>query len=288
MPHSRKLRILAALLWLFTVTEVYLSAQEPAPAPGRAQRGRGPGNIREFLGLGPAPDPVAAERGQKLYAPHCAFCHGEKARGAEAPSLVRSTLVLHDEKGELIGPVLLKGRAGKGMPAFPAFTEAEVYDIAQFLHLQIELAANRGTYKRLDVVTGDARKGEAYFNHAGQCNTCHSPTGDLAHIASKYPPDQLQTKFLWPDAGGGFESSTRLKKVTITLPSGESFSGTLKSLDDFHVSLYDAAGNYHSWPREGDKVKVEVENRLAGHRRLLDQYSDEDIHNLLAYLVTLK
>ena len=203
MPHLRKLRLLAAVLWLLGATAAYLGAQEPSPSTSRSQtRGQRSGNIREFLGLGPAPDPVAAERGQKLYAPNCAFCHGEKARGAEAPSLVRSPLVLHDEKGELIGPVLLKGRTDKGMPAFPSFTEAQIHDIAQFLHMQIEMAANRGTYKRLDVVTGDAKKGAAYFNGAGQCNTCHSPTGDLAHVASKYPADQLQTKFLWPDASG--------------------------------------------------------------------------------------
>lgn len=284
MHHSRKLRILVALLWIFAVTQVYLSAQEGTPS--RSQRG-GRGNIREFLGLGPAPDPIAAERGQKLYASACAFCHGEKARGAEAPSLVRSPLVLHDEKGELIAPVLIKGRTDKGMPAFPSLTEAQTYDIAQFLHLQIELAANRGTYKRLNLVTGDAHKGEAYFNGVGRCNTCHSINGDLAHIASKYPPDQLQTKFLWPDAGGGFEgSSARAKKVTVTLPSGKMVSGTLKSLDDFTVALYDAAGDYHSWSR--DNVKVEIEDRLAGHRQLLDKYTDADIHNLLAYLVTLK
>ena len=205
MPYSRKLRVLTALLWIFVVTQVYLSAQERSPTPDRSQRG-GRGNIREFLGLGPAPDPIAAERGQKLYAPNCAFCHGEKARGAKAMSLVRSPLVLNDEKGELIAPVLLKGRVDKGMPAFPSLTAAQVYDIAQFLHLQIELAANRGTYKRLNLVTGDASKGEAYFNSTGRCNTCHSTTGDLAHIASRYPPDQLQTKFLWPDAGGSFDN----------------------------------------------------------------------------------
>jgi mono/diheme cytochrome c family protein/small nuclear ribonucleoprotein (snRNP)-like protein len=285
MHHSRQLRILAALLWVFLTTQAYLGAQEGTSSSGRSQRG-GRGNIREFLGLGPAPDPLAAERGQKLYAANCAFCHGEKARGAEAPSLVRSPLVLHDEKGELIAPVLIKGRVDKGMPAFPSLSEAQTYDIAQFLHLQIELAANRGTYKRLNVVTGDARKGESYFNGAGRCNTCHSVTGDLAHIAGKYPPDLLQTKFLWPDAGGGFEESARIRKVTVRLPSGESIAGTLKSLDDFNVALYDAAGNYRSWSR--DNVKVEVEDRLATHRQLLDNYTDADIHNLLAYLVTLK
>src|SRR6185503_6418937 len=124
--------------------------------------------------------------------------------------------------------------------------------------MQVELAANRGTYRRLNVVTGDAKKGETYFNGAGHCNTCHSTAGDLAHIGSKYAADQLQTRFLWPASGG--EGS---RKATVTLPSGQSFSGRIKHLDDFTVSIYDASGDYHSWSREDDGVKVEVEDRLA-------------------------
>ena len=258
-----------------------LGAQEPPPPEPGARGGRGAA-IRDFLGLGAAPDAAAAERGGKLYQPNCAFCHGERATGADGPDLVRSTVVLHDEKGDLIGPVLLKGRADKGMPAFSALTGDQVRDIAEFLHLKVELAANRGTYHTLNVVTGDAKKGGAYFNGAGGCNACHSPTGDLAHVASRYPPEVLQNRFLWP---GGFGSGVR--RVTVTLPDGETFSGTPKRLDDFTVSLTDASGNYHSWQRSNG-VQVALEDRLAAHRQLLGKYTDADIHNLTAYLVTLR
>jgi len=253
-----------------------LIAQE-TPA-GRGGRG---GATREFLGLGPAPDPAAAARGEKVYAANCAFCHGANARGAEAPNLLRSPLVLHDEKGELIAPAIAKGWPDKGMPAFPNIAASQSQDIAQFLHLQVELVANRGIYKRLNVLTGDAKAGEAYFNGAGGCKTCHSTTGDLAHVASKYPqPDQLQNRFVWP---GGQAAS---QKVTVTLPSGQTVSGTLKRIDDINISMYDASGAFHSWPREG--LKVEMEDRLAEHRQLLDKYTDADMHNLTAYLATLK
>ena len=258
-----------------------LGAQEPPPPEPGARGGRGAA-IRDLLGLGAAPDAAAAERGGKLYQPNCAFCHGERATGADGPDLVRSTVVLHDEKGDLIGPVLLKGRADKGMPAFSTLTEGQLRDIAEFLHLKVELAANRGTYHTLNVVTGDAKKGEAYFNGAGGCNACHSPTGDLAHVASRYPPEVLQNRFLWP---GGFGSGVR--RVTVTLPDGETFSGTPKRLDDFTVSLTDASGNYHSWQRSNG-VQVALEDRLAAHRQLLGKYTDADIHNLTAYLVTLR
>ena len=158
--------------------------------------GRGGPALREFLGLGPAPDAAAAERGEKLYSPNCGFCHGEKANGAGAPDLVRSPLVLHDEKGELIVPLLREGRPDEGMPAFGKMTAEQLADIAQFLHMRVELTANRSTYKVLNIVTGDAAKGEQYFKDAGGCATCHSPTRDLAKIGSRMTPDQLQNRFL--------------------------------------------------------------------------------------------
>jgi mono/diheme cytochrome c family protein len=265
-----------SLVLLLAGAGLFIAGQDRAPQPGRRAF-----NTREFLGLGPAPDPVAAARGEKLYEPNCAFCHGQKGRGAEGPSLVRSTVVLHDEKGELIGPVIAQGRADRGMPAFARFTPEQLHDLAEYLHMQVELVANRGTYKRLNIVTGDPKAGEAYFRGAGGCQSCHSATGDLAHIASKYTQaDQLQNRFVWPGA------QQPPAKVTVTLGSGESIHGTLKRMDDFDVSLYDTSGAYRSWPRR--EVEVKVEDRLAGHRKLLERYTDADIHNLTAWLVTLK
>jgi len=263
-----------------------LYAQEEIPAGGRGGGRGGRGNSREFLGLGPPPDAAAAARGEKLYAPNCAFCHGEKARGAEGPNLVRSVAVLHDEKGETIAPVIVKGFPDKGMPAFPNFSEGQLYDIAQFLHLQVELVANRGLYKRLNVVTGDAKAGEAYFNGAGGCNSCHSVTGDLAKVGAKYQPEALQTRVVWPGGGGFGGGRGPVQRATVTLPSGEKVSGTVKQIDDVNLSLWDAGGNYRSWPRQG--IKLELEDRLAGHRQLLEKFTDSDMHNLTAYLVTLK
>jgi cytochrome c oxidase cbb3-type subunit 3 len=249
-------------------------------AANMAAQGRGAQGTREFLGLGTAPDSVAAARGEKLYAPNCAFCHGAKANGAEGPDLVRSPLVLHDEKAELIGPVIMQGRADKGMPAFPAMTAAQVADIAQFLHMRVELTANRGLYKIQNVVMGNAKGGEVYFN--AHCKTCH--VSDLAHIGSKFEPVELQAIFLWPASARG--RATRPTKVTITLPSGQTVAGTLKRMDDFDISIVDASGEYHSWPQE--RLKVEIPDPLRGHRDLLATYSDDDMHNILSYLVTLK
>lgn len=270
--------------FLLAAAAVQLGAQEDMPAAGRGGRG----NVRAFLGLGPPPDAAAAARGEKLFNPNCEFCHGERGRGAAGPNLVRSEVVLHDEKGETIGALLTEGRPDKGMPAFPAFSKDQLYDLAEYLHMQVDLVANRGSYKRLEIVTGNAQAGEAYFNGAGGCNACHSVTGDLAHIGSKYQPDQLQNQLVWPGGRGfgGGRGAALAEKVTVTLPSGQSIAGTLKRIDDFDVSIRDSAGDYRSWPR--DAVRVQMEDRLAGHRRLLAKYTDADVHNLTAYLVTLK
>lgn len=262
-----------------TKTQTPDTLKKQNPKPGRAD------STAEFLGLGTAPDADAAARGAKLFSSNCAFCHGAKATGGEGPDLVRSALVLHDEKGNLIGQVVSKGRPDRGMPAFASFTPDQIYDIAEFLHMRIYESANRGTYKVQNVVTGNAQAGKAFFNGPGQCNTCHSPTGDLAHVASKYEPADLQAAFLYPAA---VERSDEAKlPVTVTLPSGQTISGTLKRLDDFNVAMYDSSGQYHSWPRT-DGLKVEVKDPLEAHRKLLAKYTDTDMHNILAYLVTLK
>jgi len=194
--------------------------------------------------------------------------------------------VLHDDRGELIGPVILKGRPEKGMQPMPDTTPAQISEIAEYLHLLVERAANRGLYGTLyanDVLTGDAKAGEAYFEGAGGCRACHSPTGDLAHVGSKYAGATLQNRWLYPSGGRGGGSAAQ---ATVTLPSGEHVTGRVKQIDDFDVSIIDAAGAYHSWPRS--QVTVEIADPLKAHRELLARYTDTDVHNVTAYLATLK
>jgi mono/diheme cytochrome c family protein len=243
-------------------------------------------------------DPAAFERGGKLYGTHCSGCHGTTGRGgAGAPDLIRSLVVLGDEKGILISPILRNGRPDQGMPR-PNLTEADIADLIAWLHVQTYAAGHRTTYAFLDVVTGDPKKGEAYFNSTGTCSTCHSVTGDLKGIGSRYDPMVLQQLWLQPRrpqgggrGGRGAAAATPSQSaigVTVTLPSGEKVSGTLDRIDDFIVSLRDETGTYRSFARDGAAPKVEVRDPLQPHRDLLSKYTDADIHNVTAYLVTLK
>ncbi len=284
----------AGALFVVVLTGALLAAQELPPAPpagqtrpaGQGRGGRGGGEAtREFLGLGRQPDPAKAARGEKLYAASCAFCHGADARGAEAPSLLRSEIVLHDDKGELIGPVVQHGRPEKGMPPMPATPAEQIAEIAEYLHLLVERAANRGLFGSIYSadIRGDEKAGEAFFNGAGRCSTCHSPTGDLAHVGSKYRGPALQNRWLWPSGGRG---NARALQATVTRPSGERVTGVIKRLDDFDVSIVDATGAYRSWPR--DAVSVQIPDPLDAHRALLATYSDSQIHDVTAFLATLK
>lgn len=267
----------------------WLHAQGP---PVTAGGGRGRGEAAAIAGA--REDPAAVERGATLYVAECAGCHGTSGRGnAGAPDLIRSVLVLTDEKGILISPILRNGRPDQGMPK-PELTEPQIADLVAWLHVQTYAAGHRTTYAFLDVVTGDAKKGEAYFNGAGGCHSCHSATGDLKGIGGRYAPFALQQRWLGPRAAGrggrgsGGGSSRSAMTVDVTLASGETVSGTLERVDDFSVSLRDGAGRYRSFIREGTVPKVDITDPLRVHTELLQQYTDADIHNVTAYLVTLK
>ncbi len=263
-----------------------LAAQPPRPAPAPAGRGG-----RNFLISRDVPDPAAVERGQKTFVARCGFCHGSNGNGGESgPDLVRSVLALDDEGGDKIGPVIRSGRPDKGMPAFP-LTDDQIKDVAAFLRSRQQAAIDRSTYTIQNIVTGDAKKGQAYFNGAGRCNTCHSPTGDLKGVATKYEPVALQSRLLYPRTqrrrGEGPEPKSIPTRVTVTLASGQTVTGTLEFMDDFDVALRDASGDYRSFSRDPG-VKVDVRDPLAAHEELLKKYTDDEMHNLVAYLVTLK
>jgi cytochrome c oxidase cbb3-type subunit 3 len=272
-----------------------LVASVAAQQPQGGGRGLGIGLISR-----PAPDPAAVDRGQKVFAGACGFCHGPNANGGESGAdLIRSPLALNDEGGDKIGPVIRQGRPAAGMPAFPQMTDEQIKDIAAFLRARQQAAINRGSYKLLELNTGDAKKGEAFF--ASHCAGCHQPDKDLAHIASKYETSVLISRMLYPGGRGGRggrggagrggggrgAANNTPATVTVTLPDGQKYSGHLEYLDDFDVSLRDDAGQIHTFARAAN-VRVEVSDPLKAHAELLKNYTDAEWHNVLAYLETLK
>lgn len=264
-----KVRNILLLAVCMAIPLAFVEAQEPRAAA--ADR------THDFLSLGPAPDAAAARLGEPLYQADCAACHGSGARGGVGPNLLRSVLVLHDEKGEDIGQIVRNGRAA--MPAFPNLGKTDIYNIAEFVHLQVEMAANRGMFKQSEkLTTGTATAGKVFFD--ANCASCHSATADLAHVGSKYAqPAALLLRIAWPE-------NRAPRTAVVTVSTGEKRSGTLVHYDDFVTELHTADGATFKWPT--DTIKVDVADPLAGHRALLPRYSDNDLHNLTQYLSTLK
>jgi mono/diheme cytochrome c family protein len=254
-----------------------LSAQATSTAPPRARSGEA---VREFLGLGPAPDAEAAKRGAPVYAANCAFCHGPAARGAEGPSLIYSELVLKDEHGAQLADFLQSGRPEKGMPAFATLSAEQRKDVAEFLHQQIEDVANRGTYQVTNIVTGDPKKGARYV--AAHCLKCHSLTGDLKGLAAKWRPVELQRYWIMPPRTGNGRAIT----ATVHAPHG-TWEGRVQQIDDFRIVLAEDSGAPVVIARDPG-VTVELHDPLAAHVAMIGNLADADMINVTAYLETLE
>jgi len=273
----------------------HLGAQNP-PQP---QRGRG-----EFPAQQRAPaDPAVVARGKALFDVSCALCHGADLRGGQlgGVNLLRSLLVLNDRTGELILPIVRGARAEKGMPPIP-MPDEDVKAVAEYIHSVIALSPHQGmpppgaTAPELNLLVGDPAAGAKFF--AANCAACHSAAGDLNGIATKVP-DAKALQNLWvsgglaapfpgPGRGGRGRGSNSRLTVTVTLPSGEKVEGALMRIDDFYVALRDADGSLRSFTRKGAVPKVEIHDPLDGHRALLAVLTDVQMHDVTAYLATLK
>lgn len=232
----------------------------------------------------PTEDPAAVARGQTLFKSSCGFCHGNDATGARAPDLLRAPMVLRDDNGNLLGPFIRNGRPDKGMPSFATMKDDELAAIIAFLHHQQSesLHSNdvRGDYPLARLLTGNAAEGKAFFNGPSGCSRCHSVTGDLAGIAKKYSPLELEDHMLAPP------SRKNHRTATVTLRDGARFEGEVVHEDEFNIGIKCQDGWYRSWPMA--EVRVEIHDPLAAHHELMSQYTDADVHNLFAYLETLK
>ncbi len=230
--------------------------------------------------------------GEVFFGGQCGFCHGKDAAGGESgPDLTRSELVAQDVNGDKLTPVIRGGRPNTAMPPFPGLTDKELKAIVAFTHSQMdkfaELGGGRRSVEPADLATGDAEAGRAYFNGAGKCASCHSPTGDLAGIGKRLQGLNLVRRILYP-AGGGFGAppAASTARATFTLASGQTVIAPVASEDDFSVTVLDPSGARQTYQKSA--VKVKIEDPLNAHFEQLGKYTDADIHNVYAYLESLK
>ena len=283
----------AALLSLAIAAITPAWAQNPPPGAPAGGRGAGRGGPGAAYPQRPPADPASVERGKAAYGVNCAFCHGSDARGGEGgPNLLRSELMLNDQHGELIAPVVQNGRPDRGMPKFD-MSAAQISDVAAFVHSFRVGGYDLSRERPATILIGDAKAGQAYFGL--KCASCHSATGDLKGLGTRISdPKTLQNFFLMPGGGGrGFgaqapPANVPPTTVTVTARSGQKSEGRLVRIDDFIVTLTESDGTRRTFRRDGDNPKVEVHDPMQPHRDLLRVYTDKDIHDLTSYLVTLK
>jgi cytochrome c oxidase cbb3-type subunit III len=297
--------LLVALPLLLTISVADRAAAQTTPpagtpppasatpsAPVRRAGGLVPGQKR------PPEDPAKLARGKTIYGISCTSCHGADLRGGDlgGPNLLRSQVALSDQDGELIVPIIEGGRQNSGMPAIP-MSAADAKAVASFIRSEIGTIGTQGKPPSIgkpapSVLVGDATAGQVYF--ASKCSSCHSATGDLQGIATRIS-DAKALQNVWVAGGrrrfgspASGAPSRRTVTVTVTQPSGETVEGRLGRIDDFLVTVVMADGTVRTFRREGDVPKVDVHDPMKPHRDLLAVYTDKDIHDLTAYLVTLK
>jgi cytochrome c oxidase cbb3-type subunit III len=288
---------------------MYVTAQEPRPEPKTGGRGAPPQGLQQpRVDAGaedrPGVDPAAAAEGKKIWGIECVNCHGPSARGTDnGPNLIRSLVVLRDRFGSALGPFLKRGHKMQSGRPSTVLTDDQVLMLAHFLRDRVnDTLRGSAEFQVKNILTGDAKAGEAFFNSGGKCNTCHSPSGDLQGYGAKYEPVDIQQRFLFPrnaTPGGGrgrgrgaagrgsAPSPATAFTVTVTQPNGETVSGVLVQLDDFNVSLRDESGWTRTFARTPG-LKVTKTDPLAAHRALLEDLTDKNMHDVVAYLETLK
>ena len=238
----------------------------------------------------PKEDARAVAHGKQVYDAKCASCHAADLRGAlpDGVNVLRSQPGLTDHGGDHLIPIM--------MGEDPEFTSHSILtnkqdasDVAAYMRSIYAQIGSQGrppgdALKQPNILVGDAGKGQAYFQ--ANCAKCHSAEGDLKGIGTKVAaPKMLQSTWL---RGQRFGVSVPPTTVSITQVGKPAIDGSLIHIDDFLVTLKMQDGSVKTITRDGAVPKVVVKDPLEAHRTMLPKIKDTDIHDVTAYLVTLK
>ena len=289
------------LCFALLLASATLMAQTPPPAQG-GRGGRGPGGGRRG-GFTQFTRPLAPQdvlaRGKALYETNCASCHASDLRGSDKGTrLLRSLTALNDQKGELIGKAVAEHN-----PRINLIPDDSLA-VSEYIHSVLATVSGQGSPPGrnpvgvvLNVLVGDAKAGEAYFDKI--CASCHSPGRDLKGIATKYAdPRALQNAWVAGAAaanpfGGRGGGGGAGNPVTVSWPDGRKLEGKLVRRDDFHVILTLPDGTRRSIARNDGVPAVEVKDPNEAHKKMVMTlaFSDPEnkhLHDVTAYLATLK
>jgi cytochrome c oxidase cbb3-type subunit 3 len=248
-------------------------------------------------------DPAVIARGKDLFTVNCVACHGSDLRGGVTggPNLLRSPVVLMDQHGEQIIPIVHGARAERGMPALP-LQDDDIVAVAEYIHSVLATAQRQGAPPPSaapppNAIVGDAAAGQVYFT--AKCASCHSPSGDLQGVGARVSEGKALQN-LWVSGGiygaggggrrgrGGNGFEGKVPKATVTLPGGERVEGIVARMDNFLLTLRMADGSLRTIRRDDPAIRIVISDPLDAHRNLLQTLTDKDMHDVTAYLATLK
>jgi cytochrome c oxidase cbb3-type subunit 3 len=259
-----------------------LGALLVAAAAGLSAQGRG---------QQPPPDPLSVQRGKDLYTENCAVCHGTDARGGRGPDLAHSLVIVGDPTGKALGALVRVGSVANGMPPI-TLTDEQCRDIATFVLAQQQQQMTRRPADAAAVLSGDAKAGEAFFKGEGKCSNCHDIATSFKTVATRYSPEELQRRILYPRGRGGYPGFGQAVTdppltATATLQSGQRVTGTVAMLSDYLVTIHDASGARYTVSRTPD-AKVVVADPLQAHIDQMKTITDKQMHDLTAFLAVAK
>jgi cytochrome c oxidase cbb3-type subunit 3 len=295
-------RLLAMASAVFVLGLTVSARQGPPQGPGGSGSGRAaPAGVQQIPRT-PEVDQAAHDRGRAIWARECVDCHGSQARGSDTgPNIIRTKTVNFDRSspaaGSVLGPFLKAGHPTQSGKASATFTAEEVVALANFVRQRVnDTMRGSPVFTVGDILVGDRAAGQKYFEGPGRCATCHNDSArSLAGIGSRIAaPVDIQQRMLFPGSGGGGRrgaaaAPTGATAITarVTPATGPEISGVLVEQSDFFVTLRQADGTIRAVRRAPD-TKIVLTNPLQAHIDLLDVITDTQIHDLVAYLESLK
>jgi mono/diheme cytochrome c family protein len=291
--HRPALRRAAALLAMLACCASAAAALAASAASATAQPPAAGDGMAARPATAPAAAPINAEladRGGTLFRSSCGFCHGAEGGGASGPALVRSPFFADPDSGKSLAAFLKTGKPAAGMPPFVGYADIDIAAIHAYVRASAAIAPLRAAMDPASILVGNAAAGRAYFEGAGHCTNCHAATGDLRGVGSRYDPVTLQGRLINPRvvAVGRGGHVTPPAQVRVTMPGGKVIAGRLVQVNDFFVTLVDAAGVRRTIGRDNDTPHVVIDDPVEAHRQMMLGWQDRNMWDVTAYLASLK
>jgi len=217
----------------------------------------------------------AQEKATRVFAVHCAGCHGFDAHGTDQGPALAGDPALRPRSVASLRSLIHNGIPASGMPAFN-LPDDELNALAALVRSLNSPAAEH-------TVPGDREAGAQFFFGQGQCSSCHMVSGrgkpvgpDLSNVAHEMTVAELREALLDPSA----HITPGYQLVTVELRNGQTVHGFARSRSSFEIVVQDLKGDFH--PIETSEISMLHEEKKSAMPAV--QASPKELQDLIAYL----